>query len=64
MSELKQAAVRWTSRQFIVAMFGISLVWWATMEGKDVGPLAGVVTAAIIGAAGVNAIERRGGNQR
>lgn len=45
---------RFTSRQFIVTLAGMGLVYHATMAGQDVGPLAAVVTFAIGGAAGVN----------
>lgn len=50
---------RWTSRQFIVTLVGMGLVFWATMAGRATGPLAGVVTVAIAGVAGVNIQERR-----
>lgn len=59
MSEATKATlIRWTSRQFIVTLTGMGLCFWATMAGKDVGPLAGVVVVAITGAAGINWKER------
>lgn len=51
--------VRWTSRQFIVTLVGMGLMFWATMHDKDVGPLSAVVMVAIGGAAGVNYSERK-----
>ena len=49
---------RLTSKQFIVTLIGMGLVFWATMHGKEVMHLAGVVVVAITGAAGVNWKER------
>lgn len=57
----KETLQRWTSRQFIVTLVGMGLMFWATMAGKDVGPLSAVVMVAIGGAAGINWQERKQG---
>ena len=55
---VKETMHRWTSRQFIVTLCGMGLVFAATMYEKDVGSLTGVVIVAITGAAGINWKER------
>lgn len=50
---------RWTSRQFIVTVVGMGLVFTATMFAKDVLPLSSVVIVAITGAAGLNIQQAR-----
>lgn len=55
---VKETMHRWTSRQFILSLVGMGLMFAATMFEKDVGALSGVVIVAIGGAAGVNFKER------
>lgn len=50
---------KWTSRQFLVTLIGMGLVFAATWGGKEVTPLSTVVIVAITGAAGINYAERK-----
>ena len=50
---------RLTSRQFLVTVLALILMYRATMAGADVGPFATVASIAIGGHAGLNIMERK-----
>ena len=50
---------RWSSRQFVITMTGMALMFAATWHGGELVPLSTVIVVAITGQAGINAMERR-----